>query len=273
MDGGIPIGQQSDPTIPQIDVSRPSVARMYDYYLGGKDNYRVDREAVDRVADAMPEIRQLAQENRAFLRRAVRYMARQGIRQFIDIGSGLPTVGNTHEIAQEINPDARVVYVDNDPVVLAHGRALLAADDNTAVATADMHYPDQVLEHPQTLKLIDFNEPVGVLMIAMVHFLTVEERSAVMSRLRDALAPGSHLTATHVTTDGKAAEAVAQIEAVYATTPTPIYFRDHAEIGHFFDGFDLVDPGLVTLDVWRPDPEDPAPDATGWLYGAVGRKS
>jgi len=245
---------------------------MYDYYLGGKDNYRVDREAVERVAEAMPEIRQLAQENRAFLRRAVRYMARQGIRQFIDIGSGLPTAGNTHEIAQEIAPDARVVYVDNDPVVLAHGRALLAADDNTTVATADMHEPDEVLRHPQTLKLIDFDQPGGVLMIAMVHFLTVEERASVMGRLRDALAPGSHLTATHVTTDGKPAEAVAQIEAVYATTPTPIYFRDSAEIGRFFDGFDLVEPGLVTLDHWHPDPADPAPEPTGWLYGGVGRK-
>jgi hypothetical protein len=273
LDGGIPIGQQSDPAIPQIDVSRPSVARMYDYYLGGKDNYRVDREAVDRVAEAMPNVRQLVQENRAFLRRTVRYMARQGIRQFIDIGSGLPTVGNTHEIAQEINPDARVVYVDNDPVVLAHGRALLAADDNTTVATADMHRPEEVLEHPKTRKLIDFDEPVGVLMIAMVHFLTTEERPAVMGRLRDALAPGSHLSATHGTADGKSAEAAADIEAVYATTPTPVSFRSHEEVSRFFDGFDLVDPGLVTLDVWRPDPQDPAPDATGWLYGGVGRKS
>ncbi len=267
------VEQENDPSMPEIDSTRPSVARMYDYYLGGKDNYKVDREAVDRVSQAMPEIRQLAQENRAFLRRAVRYMARQGVRQFIDIGSGLPTVGNTHEVAQQIVPDARVVYVDNDPVVLAHGRALLASDDNTAVATADMHRPDEVLGHPQTNKLIDFNEPVGVLMIAMVHFLTLEEQPAVMSRLRDALAPGSFLAATHATTDGKAPEAVAQIEAVYATTPTPIFFRRHDEIARFFDGFELVDPGLVTLDSWWLDPQDPAPAATGWLYGAVGRKS
>lgn len=245
---------------------------MYDYYLGGKDNYRVDREAVERVAEAMPEIRQLAQENRAFLRRAVRYMARQGVRQFIDIGSGLPTAGNTHEVAQQVAPDARVVYVDIDPVVLAHGRAILASDDNTSVATADMHQPEEVLEHPETTRLIDFSQPVGVLMIAMVHFLTVEERPAVMRRLYDALAPGSHLTATHVTTDGKQAEAVAQIEAVYATTPTPIFFRDRADIGAFFDGYELVEPGLVTLDEWHLDPADPAPNATKWLYGAVGRK-
>jgi S-adenosyl methyltransferase len=265
--------QQNDPSIPKIDTSKPSVARMYDYYLDGKDNYRVDREAVERVAQAMPEIRQLARENRAFLRRAVRYMARQGIRQFIDIGSGLPTAGNTHEIAQEVVPDARVVYVDNDPVVLAHGRALLARDDNTTVVTADMHEPENVLGHPRTTGLIDFDKPVGVLLIAMVHFLTVEERPSVMGHLHGALAPGSHIAATHVTTDGKPADAVAQIEAVYATTPTPIYFRDSAEIGRFFDGYELIEPGLVTLDEWRPDPEDPAPGATKWLYGGVGRKS
>ncbi|TDC04280.1 hypothetical protein E1267_23375 [Nonomuraea longispora] len=255
-----------------IDVTRPSVARMYDYYLGGKDNFEVDREAVRRVEKAMPEIRQLAQENRAFLRRAVRHMARQGVRQFIDIGSGLPTVGNTHQIAQEITPDARVVYVDNDPVVLQHGRALLATDDNTSVAAADMRRPADVLGHPETVKLIDFSEPVGVLMIAMVHFLTLDERGPIMRQLLDALPSGSHLTATHVTTENHPPEAVAQIEAVYATTPTPIFFRGREEIARFFDGFDLVEPGLVTIDDWHPDPSDPAPQPTKWLYGGVGRK-
>jgi hypothetical protein len=265
--------KQEEPSLGGFDTSRPSVARMYDYYLGGKNNFQVDRDAVDRVAQAMPEIRQLARENRAFLRRAVRYMAGQGIQQFIDIGSGLPTVGNTHEVAQQVDPDARVVYVDNDPIVLAHGRALLATDDNTAVATADMHRPAEVLQHPETTKLIDFNEPVGVLMIAMVHFLTLEERTAVMGHVREVLAPGSYLAATHATTDNKSPDAVAQIESVYASTPTPIYFREHAEIARFFDGFDLIPPGLVHLDTWRPDPQDPAPAATRWLYGAVGYKN
>ena len=261
-----------DPASLGIDTSKPSVARMYDYYLDGKNNFRVDREAVDRVADAMPEIRQLARENRAFLRRAVRYMARQGVRQFIDIGSGLPTAGNTHEIAQEVTPDARVVYVDNDPVVLVHGRALLATDENTAVATADMRDPDSVLRHPETTKLIDFDEPVGVLLIAMIHFLTLDERPRIMGRLRDALPSGSHIAATHVTSDDRPPAAVEQIESVYATTPTPIFFRERAEIARFFDGFELVDPGLVTVDAWRRDPAEPAPEATRWLYGAVGRK-
>lgn len=261
-----------DPASLGIDTSTPSVARMYDYYLDGKNNFRVDREAVDRVADAMPEIRQLARENRAFLRRAVRHMARQGVRQFIDIGAGLPTAGNTHEIAQEVAPDTRVVYVDNDPVVLVHGRALLATDDNTAVATADMRDPASVLGHSETTKLIDFNEPVGVLLIAMPHFLTLEERPKVMGRLRDALPSGSHLAATHVTRDDRPLAVVEQIEAVYANTPMPIYFRERDEIAGFFDGFELVEPGLVTIDAWRPDPADPAPEATFWLYGGVGRK-
>ncbi|GLW67113.1 hypothetical protein Arub01_53560 [Actinomadura rubrobrunea] len=259
-----------DPPPPGIDISRPHVALMYDYYLGGKDNYQVDREAVDRVAKAMPEIRVLARENRAFLRRAVRYMAEQGIRQFIDIGSGLPTAGNTHEVAQEVHSDARVVYVDNEPIVLAHGRALLATDDNTTVATADMRRPSEVLEHPETLRLIDFTAPVGVLLIAMVHFLAREEQPMVMGRLREALPKGSHIAATHVTVDGNSAETVEKIEKVYATTPTPIYFRTRDEIARFFDGFEMVEPGLVTIDKWRPDPSKPSHPVAHWLYGGVG---
>jgi hypothetical protein len=264
---------ESDRPSPGIDTSRPSVARMYDYYLDGKDNFQIDRDAVDQIEAAMPEIRRLARENRAFLRRAVRYMAQQGIDQFIDIGSGLPTVGNTHEIARQVIPDVRVVYADIDPVVAAHGRALLAADENTTVAIADMRRPAEVLRHPETTRLIDFTRPVGILLIAMIHFIALEDRPRIMGYLRDALPPGSYLTATHVTADRHSAEAAAEIERVYATTPTPIYFRDHAEVASFFGGFELAEPGLVTIDAWRPDPGDPAPPATRWLYGAVGRKN
>jgi hypothetical protein len=166
-----------------------------------------------------------------------------------------------------------VVYVDNDPVVLAHGRALLAAGDNTTVATADLHEPDDVLGHPQTVRLIDRDEPAGVLLVAMVHFLTAGERSRVMGRLRDAFAPGSHITATHTSTDGQSPDAIAQIETVYATTPTPIYLRSRSEILPFFDGFELVEPGLVMLDEWQPDREEPGPAPTRWMYGGVGRKA
>jgi hypothetical protein len=261
---------------PEIDITRPSVARMYDYYLHGKDNYQVDRDAAERVAQAMPEIGELAKENRSFLRRSVRYMARRGIRQFLDIGSGLPTVGNTHEIAHEIVPDARVVYVDSDPVVLVHGRALLATNAFTTVAQADMRRPAEVLDHARSTGLIDFAAPVGVLMIAMTHFLTLEEREDVMTPLREALAPGSHLAATHVTTEGHAPAAVEQIESAYAATPTPIYFRNKSDIALFFDGFELVDPGLVTIDAWNPDSDEtdrPAKKVGKWLYGAIGRLS
>lgn len=244
---------------------------MYDYYLGGENNYEVDRDAAARVARAMPDISDVARENRAFLRRAVRCMAERGIRQFIDIGSGLPTVGNTHEIAQKIVPDARVVYADLDPAVLVHGDALLAADSRTAVITADMRRPDEVLGHPRTTELIDFDEPVGVLLIAMVHFLTDEEAPYVVGSLRDTMAPGSHLALTHITGDGKPPEAAEGVEAVYATTSTPVHFRGRAEVAGFLDGFELIDPGLVLLDAWRPDPSDPGP-VTRWLYGAVGSR-
>jgi len=252
------------------DFDGPSAARMYDYYIGGTYNFPADREAADRVAAALPEIKPLALENRAFLRRAVRYVARQGITQFIDIGSGLPTVGNTHEIAQSVVPDARVVYADLDPLVAEHGAELLSDDARTAVVTADMRTPEPLFEKVMATGLIDPGAPTGVLMVAMIHFLTLEDRATVMGYLRRVLAPGSYLIATHITADGKPPESAAGVEAVYKNTPTPAFFRPHAEIAPFFDGFDLVPPGLVTPDRWHPDP---APDATGWLYVAVGRRN
>ncbi|WP_312034510.1 SAM-dependent methyltransferase [Actinoplanes sp. TBRC 11911] len=256
-----------------IDTTRPHVARMYDFYLGGKDNFAVDREAVAAVEAAMPEVRRLAVENRAFLRRAVRFMAGNGIRQFIDIGAGLPTAGNTHEVAQAVTPGARVVYVDNDPIVLAHGRALLAANAGTTVVTADLREPGEVVGHPEVREFIDFTQPVGVLLIAMTHFLRDDEREPVMNVLRGSLAPGSYLAATHVTVDNHSGAAVEGVEAVYRKTPTPIFFRRHDEIARFFDGFELAPPGLVTVDRWRPDHQDPASEPTRWLYGGVGRLS
>jgi len=256
-----------------LDATRPHVARMYDYYLGGKDNFAVDREAVAAVEAAMPEVRQLALENRAFLRRAVTFMTASGIRQFIDIGAGLPTAGNTHEVAQSTAPGTRVVYVDNDPIVLSHGRALLATNADTTVVTADLRDPRRVIDHEGVRQLIDFTQPVGVLLIAMTHFLRDEEREAVMSVLRESLVPGSYLATTHVTVDNHSREAVEGVEAVYRKTPTPIFFRRHDEITRFFDGFHLVAPGLVTVDQWRPNPDDPTPAPTHWLYGGVGRRS
>jgi hypothetical protein len=255
---------------PAFDVTTPSVARMYDYYLGGKDNFEVDRAAVERLPTTMTEITDGVQENRAFLRRAVRFIAGQGVRQFIDIGSGLPTAGNTHEIAQQARPGARVVYVDNDPVVLVHGRALLAADENTTVVTADMREPASILGHPETQRLIDFDEPLGVLLIAMTHFLTLDERPDVMGALRAGLPAGSYVAISHATTEDRDPNVYRAIQEVYESTPTPLYFRSAAEIGLFFEGFDLVQPGLVPLHRWRPDPADDSP-ATGWAWGGVGK--
>jgi O-methyltransferase involved in polyketide biosynthesis len=255
-----------------LDTTRPHVARMYDYYLGGKDNFDVDRTAVVAVEAAMPEVRRLALENRAFLRRAVTFMAAAGIRQFIDIGAGLPTAGNTHEVAQAQAPGSHVVYVDNDPIVLSHGRALLATNADTTVVTADLRDPADIVGRDEVRELIDFDEPVGVLLIAMTHFLRDDERDEVMTKLRESLVPGSYLAGTHVTVDNHSAEAVEGVEAVYRRTPTPIFFRTRDEIARFFDGFGMVEPGLVTVDAWRPDPADPPPEATRWLYGAVGRR-
>jgi O-methyltransferase involved in polyketide biosynthesis len=255
-----------------LDTTRPHVARMYDYYLGGKDNFDVDRTAVVAVEAAMPEVRRLALENRAFLRRAVTFMAAAGIRQFIDIGAGLPTAGNTHEVAQAQAPGSHVVYVDNDPIVLSHGRALLATNADTTVVTADLRDPADIVGRDEVRELIDFDEPVGVLLIAMTHFLRDDERDEVMTKLRESLVPGSYLAGTHVTVDNHSAEAVEGVEAVYRRTPTPIFFRTRDEIARFFDGFGMVEPGLVTVDAWRPDPADPPPEATRWLYGGVGRR-
>jgi O-methyltransferase involved in polyketide biosynthesis len=255
-----------------LDTTRPHVARMYDYYLGGKDNFDVDRTAVVAVEAAMPEVRRLALENRAFLRRAVTFMAAAGIRQFIDIGAGLPTAGNTHEVAQAQAPGSHVVYVDNDPIVLSHGRALLATNADTTVVTADLRDPADIVGRDEVRELIDFDEPVGVLLIAMTHFLRDDERDEVMTKLRESLVPGSYLAGTHVTVDNHSAEAVEGVEAVYRRTPTPIFFRTRDEIARFFDGFGMVEPGLVTVDAWRPDPADPPPEATRWLYGGVARR-
>ena len=261
-----------DPASSKIDTTRPSVARMYDYYLDGKDNFSVDRDAVAQVEAVMPDVRQVARENRAFLKRAVRLMAAAGLRQFIDLGAGLPTAGNTHEIAQQVAPGSRVVYVDNDPIVLAHGRALLASDDTTAVVAGDLRRPAEVVGHPETRQLIDFEQPVGVLLIAMTHFLLDTEREQVMGALRAAIAPGSYVAVTHVTGDRHPREVTEGVERAYSATPTPIYFRTHPDVLRFFDGLALAEPGLVFVDAWRPELAEPTIAATGWLYGGVAHK-
>ncbi|WP_235433684.1 SAM-dependent methyltransferase [Protofrankia coriariae] len=212
-----------------------------------------------------------AWENRFFLRRVVRWLAEAGIDQFIDIGAGLPTQGNVHEIAQQVNPDARVVYVDNDPIVLAHGRALLASNTTTTFITADLRNPDTILGRPDLRALIDFSRPVAVLFIAVFHFVTDEENPAgIIATFRNLLAPGSYIALTHATAEGSPPDQVARVEQVYKNATSPFVFRPHQRIEALFTGFDLVEPGLVRPWQWRPSEDD---TRTTWQFAGVARKS
>jgi S-adenosyl methyltransferase len=262
-----------------INTGVPNPARIYDYLLGGKDNFPADRDVADQLLAIAPVAREVVEDNRAFLRRAVRFLTREaGIRQFIDLGSGLPTQGNVHEIAQAIAPAARVVYVDNDAMVVTHSRALLAGD-NTAAIQADLREPDVILGHPEVRELIDFDQPVALLLLAILHFIPDEENPfGILARFRDALPTGSHLAISHGTrdlpvrsdmSDAEMAEMGARAERLYQLTTASMVTRTRAEVERFFDGFDLVDPGLVEIQRWRPEDQDSLP---GGFYGGVGRK-
>jgi S-adenosyl methyltransferase len=248
-------------------------ARIYDYYLGGKDNFQADRETAEQALAATPSVREMARQNRAFLQRAVRFLAGQGgIRQFLDIGTGLPTQGNVHEIAQAIAPEARVVYVDNDPIVLAHSRALLDAP-NTAVVLGDLREPGQILEDPEVTKLIDFHRPMAVLLVAVLHFIRdSEDPDGICARLRTAMAPGSYLVISHGTADLQQAqpEVADKVVRAYQRSTAPVTLRSRAQVEGFFGDFELVDPGLEQIQRWRPD--GPVPDVSGGIFGGVGRK-
>ena len=264
----------------RINTGVPNPARIYDYFLGGKDNFPADREVAEQVVAIAPVARDIVEDNRAFLRRAVRLLAGEaGIRQFIDLGSGLPTQGNVHEIAQAVAPDARVVYVDNDAMVVTHSRALLAGD-NTAAIEADLRDPDSVMRHPEVRELIDFDQPIALLLMAILHFVPDEEDPyGIVARFRDALPAGSYLALSHGTRDIPArtdmspeamAEMGAKVERLYQLTTASLVTRTRAQVERFFDGFDLLDPGLVEIQLWRPDEADAL--LPGGFYGGVGRK-
>ncbi|HEX2313205.1 MAG TPA: SAM-dependent methyltransferase [Thermomonospora sp.] len=235
-----------------IDTTRPSIARAYDAVLGGKDNYEVDRAVAEELFKVMPEIGDLAWYNRAILGRGVRHLAAEaGVRQFLDLGSGLPTVENTHQVAQRHVPDARVVYVDIDPIVLAHGRALLVQNEYTTVVTADLRDPEAVLGLPEVHKLIDFSEPVAVLLVGMLHHLhDDEDPQGIVERYMAAVPSGSHLFLTHFCRSGPDAAALEETFLRFLGTGR---FRTREEIARYFTGLDLVPPGLVHLPEWRPD--------------------
>ena len=266
----------SDGAIRYIDTSHPHPARMYDYYLGGRDNYEVDREAAERVISVVPSIVMGARANRAFLHRAVRTLAAEhGVRQFIDIGTGIPTSPNTHEVAQAVAPGARVVYVDNDPIVGAHAEALLTEVGHTAFVLGDVRRPDTILDHPYVASLIDFDEPVALLLVALMHFVPdADDPAGLIAGLRDVLPDGSFMVLTHATADraeGDYSAPVKEMLAEYRGTTAALHLRSHEQVLDFFDGFDLLEPGLSTVAEWRPEPGGPAPRWMG-LYAGVARK-
>jgi SAM-dependent methyltransferase len=253
-----------------IDLDRPNAARMYDYALGGSHNFGVDREMVERVEAMMPGSSLVAHANRGFLRRAVGYCLDAGVRQFLDLGAGIPTVGSAHEVAQARVPDARVVYVDMDPIAVAHGRAILGENPYTTALAGDVRDAAWLLGQPEVVKVLDLDRPVAVLLIAVLHFIPDEDDPAgILAGLRDRLAPGSHLVISHGCPDERPEEA-ARIRQLYRNTPTPLYLRDRDQVTRFFDGFELVEPGLTWTTAWRPD-DDTEPQRREMLAG-VGRK-
>ncbi|WP_168221040.1 SAM-dependent methyltransferase [Actinomadura sp. WMMA1423] len=259
-----------------IDTLRASPARIYDYYLGGKDNYAVDREAAEEIMKTVPEAPAAARANRDFLTRAVRHLAAQaGIRQFIDVGTGLPTQGNVHEIARDAAPDARVVYVDNDPVVLAHGRALLEGSPSVAVVEGDLRRPEELLADPRLNELIDLGEPVGLLLVAVLHFVHDEDDPAgLVGRLADRLPPGSHVVVSHGYDGGMDPGDTEHSQAVYRRSKLPIYSRGPEEVARCFTGLEILEPGIVWVPQWgRPPLAGPARDPQmSHFIGAVARK-
>jgi S-adenosyl methyltransferase len=260
---------------PNLDTSTANVARMYDYYLGGKDNFEADRVAAKKVLTQMPGQRRSALENRRFLRRAVGFLADEaGIDQFLDIGVGLPTQGAVHEVAHEINPRSHVAYVDYDPVVVAHANALLATPDQSVVVAEDIRRPRELLANPVIRGHLDFDRPVAVLVLAIFHFVADEDDpGAITACLREALAPGSYLVLTHVCRellpDAAAAE---RAKDVYQQAGQPIKARSAAEIRGFFGDFELVEPGLVPKHAWRPETGTATDDPSDISLGGVARK-
>jgi SAM-dependent methyltransferase len=260
----------------EFDTTRPNIARINDYFLGGKDNFAADRRAAEELLAIAPEIRTIAAETRSFLGRAVRFLAEQGIRQFFDIGSGLPTLQNTHEVARSVLPDARVVYVDNDPVVISHSRAVLACDERTAVVEGDILHPRDLVDDREVRRIIDFDAPVAILIFGALHVIpNADDPHRCVASLRDATAPGSHLALSHLVFDTRP-EAARPLQDIYRTVlhrPEAHTTRSREDVLRFFDGFELVDPGLVWLPQWRPDHPLHARAAEKiWKVGGVGRK-
>jgi hypothetical protein len=255
-----------------LEPPKPSVARMYDYFLGGKDNYAIDREAAERIIAAHPQQRRLCRNNRSFLVRAVRYVAERGISQFVDLGTGIPTSPNVHEVAGEVNPQARVVYIDNDPVVQTHNEALLATREGVVAVDGDMRHPQKILERPELSETVDFSKPVMVLFVAVFHFIAeADDPKAIVSAFTDRMAPGSYLAISTATSDDTDPAVIQSIQEIYATAEVQGVFRTQKRILELFNGLELVSPGLVDVSQWRSPWGDAKPTKIRIMAG-LGRK-
>jgi SAM-dependent methyltransferase len=267
------VGEGQDWAPGKIDTRRANIARVYDYWLGGSHNFLADQDLGRQIAAVEPMAREIARANREFLGRAVRFLSDAGIRQFLDIGSGIPTQGNVHEVAQAADPAARVAYVDIDPVVIAHSRAILAGNDRAGAVEGDLRHPEAILGDPVVRGLIDFSQPVGLLLVAVLVFAAdADDPWHIVATLRDQLAPGSYLVISHPISDDRP-ELTGAVEKVYnRSVPGSMAFRPRAEVLRFFDGFDLVSPGLVRPWDWRPDRPQPGRDRIWGLLGGAARK-
>ncbi|MGH3693648.1 MAG: SAM-dependent methyltransferase [Pseudonocardiaceae bacterium] len=258
-----------------VNKAVPNAARVYDYWLDGAHNLASDREMADKVQQAMPGIRDAVRVQRAFLRRVVLFMVDSGIRQFLDIGSGIPTVGNVHEIAQQAEPECRIVYVDRESIAVAQSELLLAGNDRAVAIKADLRDVDDIFEHPQTRRMLDLDQPIGVLMLLLLHFSPDSwDPAGIVARYRDRLASGSYLALSHCTSD-RNPPGWAELVELYRSTPEPVYLRSHEEVLRMLAGFEPVEPGLVGSGLWRPsDPGDIAddPEMNQVVCAGVGRK-
>ncbi|OLE23513.1 MAG: hypothetical protein AUG44_22060 [Actinobacteria bacterium 13_1_20CM_3_71_11] len=257
-----------------IDPDRPSPARVYDCYLGGTHNFAADRAVAAQAVAAMPQLPEIMRANRAFLRRAVRYIAGEGVDQFLDLGAGIPTEGTVHEVARQVRPDARVVYVDVDPVAVIHSRSILAGDPNTVVVQANLLDSGAILTDPAVTALLDLDRPVGLLMVAVLHFLPDSPALfGALEHYRRALAPGSYLVISHATAESEPVP-TAKVSDLYTKVSQPLVPRSRSDLSHLLEGWELVEPGLSQGADWRPDPGDPPPGDVGKLatLAAVARR-
>jgi trans-aconitate methyltransferase len=262
---------------PEIDTTKASIARVYDWWLGGKHNFQVDQDAARAMVAVEPRTRTIARGYRSFLIRAVRYLAGPaGIRQFLDIGSGIPTAQNVHQVAQQTAPGARVVYVDNDDVAVAHSKLLLDGNPDATMIHADLREPQAILDHPETRRLLDFTQPVALLLAAVLHFVPDSDQPGqILATLTSPLAPGSYLAISHACRDADPGVAAEYETAYNSRVAASSAFRTREQITRFFDGFTLLDPGLVWVPEWRPDSPDDVPEdpASLWAVAGVGKRA